>query len=269
MATSAAARTYPKVLATSATENSIPMALPRFLLTPLPQCGTVCLDDAEARHASQVLRLQLGASVELFDGIGGEARAVILSVSKKSVQLEIIQRNDTNRELHYPLELLVALPKGDRQKTLIDGLVQFGTTQLTPLNCERGVAQPTEGALERLRRSVVESSKQCGRNQLMRVSPPQSINNLVTSQADANRGLSLFAHPYGASSTLSAAVNAALVRDEVQTARVAIGPEGGFTEAEIDQLTKAGWTQIALGPRLLRIEFAALQIAAWWASLKS
>ena len=245
------------------------MALPRFLHSPLPPSGLVQLDDAEARHASQVLRLQLGASIELFDGQGGEARALIANVSKKSVHVEIVQRSDTNRELLCPLELLVALPKGDRQKTLIDGLVQYGTTQLTPLNCERGVAQPTEGALERLRRSVVESSKQCGRNQLLRISTPQSINSLVTAQCDPSRCLSVVAHPYGSLSTWREIISATIVQGDISEARVAIGPEGGFTEAEIDQFTQAGWTTVALGPRLLRIEFAALQVAAWWASLKS
>ena len=245
------------------------MALPRFLHSPLPPSGLVQLDDAEARHASQVLRLQLGASIELFDGQGGEARALIANVSKKSVHVEIVQRSDTNRELLCPLELLVALPKGDRQKTLIDGLVQYGTTQLTPLNCERGVAQPTEGALERLRRSVVESSKQCGRNQLLRISTPQSINSLVTAQCDPSRCLSVVAHPYGSLSTLREIIAAKIVQGDIAEARVAIGPEGGFTEAEIDQFTQAGWTTVALGPRLLRIEFAALQVASWWATLKS
>ncbi len=242
------------------------MSLPRFLHAPLPAYGAIDLDGAEARHANNVLRLPVGATVILFDGQGGEALANVKNISKRSVQVEVIERTDTNRELKNPLQLLVALPKGERQKTLIDGLVQFGTTQLTPLNCQRGVAQPTASVLERLRRSVAESSKQCGRNQLLQVSMPQSIEEVVTSPTDLSRCLSLVAHPYGPAPSLHDLVTAAHVHGQ---GRVAIGPEGGFTEDEVEQLLAAGWSQVALGPRLLRVEYAALQVAAWWAALKS
>ncbi len=239
------------------------MAAPRFFHSPLPLVGEVTLSEAEARHASNVLRLTVGAPAVLFDGQGGEAQGLITAVDKRCVAIEIIARSDSNRELPLPLEMLVALPKGDRQKTLVDGLVQLGVTRLTPLVCQRGVAQPTAAALERLERSVVESSKQCGRNQLMCISPPLTIAQVLQSSAMQSTTLSLVAHPYGPSKTLFGV--ASRISLQTTTARMAIGPEGGFSDAEISQWLEAGWLFVELGPRILRVEMAALQLAAWWA----
>ncbi len=243
------------------------MAAPRFFHSPLPLAGEIALSDSEARHASNVLRLSVGAHVVLFDGLGGEACGTITALDKRSVSVEISVRTDTNRELAQPLELVVALPKGDRQKTLVDGLVQLGVTRLTPLVCQRGVAQPTAAALERLERSVVESSKQCGRNQLMRISPPQTIAQVLQVSTGSFSGLSttlsLVAHPYGPGKSLAAIANS--TSSQIASARMAVGPEGGFSDAEVSQWLEAGWQCVELGPRILRIEMAALQLAAWWA----
>lgn len=246
-------------------DYAFPMSSPRFFHPQLPLTGHVSLDDAEARHASNVLRLAVGADVTLFDGQGGEAQGVVASLGKREVVIELIARSDSNRELDQEIELLVALPKGDRQKTLVDGLVQLGVTRLTPLICERGVAQPTDAALERLQRSVVESSKQCGRNQLMCISTPQAIAQLTQPVDLPHDRLLLVAHPYGSQCTLRqvAADGHACPH---KSARLAVGPEGGFSDAEIALWLDAGWRCVDLGPRILRIEMAALQLAAWWAT---
>lgn len=258
------------------------MSPPRFFHPQLPLQGEVLLDDQEARHASNVLRLARGAECVLFDGRGGEAQGVVAALHKRSLTVSINARTDCNRELARPLELLVALPKGDRQKTLVDGLVQLGVTRLTPLICQRGVAQPTASAVERLQRSVLESSKQCGRNQLLAISPPQTIqqaisqavsqaNSQANSQADAanqrpeQSELHCVAHPYGIRQSLRELASGQAA--QASGARIAVGPEGGYSEAEIEQWSQAGWPSIDLGPRILRIEMAALQLAAWWSSL--
>lgn len=241
------------------------MATPRFFHSPLPLAGDVTLCDAEARHASNVLRLSVGAQVVLFDGLGGEASGTVATVHKRSVTVQLTARTDSDRELVQPLELVVALPRGDRQKTLVDGLVQLGVTRLTPLVCQRGVAQPSAAALERLERSVVESSKQCGRNRLMCITPPQTIAQVSQASAEPLTTLSLFAHPYGAATSICEATTD--LRSQITAARMAVGPEGGFSDAEASQWLEAGWQCVELGRRILRIEVAALQMAAWWACL--
>ena len=238
------------------------MALPRFYCERLPVAGAFQLDEDEARHASSVLRMAVGDDCLAFDGRGGEARCTVSGLSKRAVELTIIDRIDTNRELRTPLHFCVALPKGDRQKTLVDFLVPLGVHTLQPLVARRGVAQPVDSALARLSRSVIESSKQCGRNQFMKIADPVSIDQLCAADAADRDELRWVAHPYGEAKSL-----AGLTPDVVSARgiKILIGPEGGFTEDEVTALRTSGWIAISLGPRILRVEVAATYAAAYLA----
>jgi 16S rRNA (uracil1498-N3)-methyltransferase len=149
----------------------------------------------------------------------------------------------------------VALPKGDRQKWLVEKLTELGVTALVPLVTERGVAQPTASAIARLERAVIEASKQCGRNRLMRIARPQAWAAWIAAVATNEGTLRLIAHPGGtplASIDLKAP----------QLTQLAIGPEGGLTDAEVATATAARWQAVDLGPRILRVETAAVALAA-------
>ncbi len=239
------------------------MAWPRFFVTQLPAAGVFQLDEDESRHASGVLRMSVGGVCLAFDGLGGEALCSVTQVSKRLVVLQVDERLDTNRESPKPITIAVALPKGDRQKTLIDFLVQLGVHSFQPLVTKRGVAQPVDAALVRLRRSVVESSKQCGRNQLMNILEPVDLAYWI-SVSKPHAGLSIFAHPYGEVIPLNDLQPNA---KSAEQSTALIGPEGGFTEEEADSLRVAGWIAASLGPRLLRVEVAATHIASWWAEV--
>ena len=132
------------------------MAWPRFFIEHLPTSGLVELDDDESRHASGVLRMSIDDICLAFDGCGGEARCTVARVSKRSVELNIVERLDTDRELSKKVHFAVALPKGDRQKTLIDFLVQLGVHSFQPLITKRGVAQPVDACAR-------EVAPQCAR----------------------------------------------------------------------------------------------------------
>src|SRR5205823_14535109 len=93
-------------------------------------------------------------------------------------ELSIIERREVSRELSFSLTLAVALPKGERQKWLIEKATELGVTRIVPLVTERGVAQPVESALDRLRRGVIEASKQCGRNRLMEIAQSKTASVL-------------------------------------------------------------------------------------------
>ena len=224
----------------------------RFYIPDLPSSGRTQLSADEAKHAAGVLRIQSGDSVEIFDGKDHEAQATVLEVGKRSVTLEINSHNKCDRELTRLVKAFVSLPKGDRQKTLVDGLTQLGISNLIPLQTRRGVAQPTTNALQRLRRSVVETCKQCRRNRLMETDAPVSIEEL-----NLDDHLKLYAHPYGESLPLVSATF-----DSTAPISFAIGPEGGFSDEEVASLDALGWKRVSLGPRILRIEIAALATAA-------
>lgn len=207
------------------------------------------LSGQEARHLGQVMRAKSGDEVVLFDGSGAEFRALVRSVRRDEVELEITERLEIEREAAGKLTLAVALPKGDRQRWLVEKCTELGVAALIPLQTARSVAQPTDNAIERLRRAVIEASKQCGRNRLMEIAPPRQFTDLIQ-QGGAH--LRLLADPSGASLPS---------RTEAPTL-VTIGPEGGFTPEEVAVAQDHGWRIVTLGSRLLRVETAAIAVAS-------
>ncbi|MBO0700480.1 MAG: RNA methyltransferase, partial [Zavarzinella sp.] len=140
-----------------------------------------------------------------------------------------------------------ALPKGDRGDFLIEKLTELGVTDFTPLVTERAVVKADDAKADKLRRAVIEASKQCGRNVLMRVHAPAEWSGWSARQT----GRRFIANPAGGP------VPGSLV-DGVT---VAIGPEGGFTRPELEAAVRTGWELLSLGPRILRVETAAVAVA--------
>jgi 16S rRNA (uracil1498-N3)-methyltransferase len=210
----------------------------------------VTLAGDEARHLATVMRAQPGDEVTLFDGSGAEFAARIVRVGKRDAELEIASRREISRELPFELTLAVGLPKGERQKWLVEKLTELGVTRLVPLVTERGVAEPTAGAIERLRRGVIEASKQCGRNRLMEIGPPAKAADYFAAVTDASTRLVCDPSSDPLMPDPSAPVIAA-----------AIGPEGGFSPDELTTARQAGWHIVSLGPRVLRVETAAIALA--------
>jgi 16S rRNA (uracil1498-N3)-methyltransferase len=213
------------------------------------------LRGAEAHHLAHVLRARLGDEVVLFDGSGVECPARVQRLGRSEVHLQILSRETVDRELPMPLVLGVALPKGDRQRWLVEKAVELGVCRLAPLDTARGVAQPVESALVRLRRAVIEASKQCGRNRLMEVAAAHGWSEFLAAAPDG--ACRLIAHPGG--NRLRSIVE--MARSNTAGIWLAIGPEGGFTDQELAPATVAGWQPVDLGPRILRIETAAVLLA--------
>jgi 16S rRNA (uracil1498-N3)-methyltransferase len=209
------------------------------------------LSGAEAHHLLHVMRAACGSAVTLFDGTGWEFEAVVESAKRTEVELSIVARQLVDREAATALTLGVALPKGDRQKWLVEKATELGVARLVPLETQRGVVQPGENAFERLRRAVIEASKQCGRNRLMEISAPQAWEEFLA--ANYHVAWRLVAQP-GEKLQSWTAQEASIV--------AAVGPEGGITEDEIALAGSLGWQMIGLGPRTLRIETAAIALAA-------
>lgn len=226
----------------------------RFFV-PSPIVGAQArLPASEARHLAQVMRAQVGDEVLLFDGGGAEFTARISRISRDSVELAVLARRESVRESAVDLTLGVALPKGERQRWLIEKAVELGVTRLVPLQTARGVAQPLDRVLERLRRTVVEASKQCGRNRLLEVADSMTTEQFLSTAPPA--ALRLLAEPDPSAASLAML----LARRPARTILAAIGPEGGFTPDELR--AGASWERVSLGPRILRVETAALALAA-------
>jgi 16S rRNA (uracil1498-N3)-methyltransferase len=227
----------------------------RFFSTTPITAGRAQLDGPEAHHLTHVMRAAAGDRVTLFDGSGAEFDAVIEQLNRRAVELQILERREIDRELEFPLVVGVALPKGDRQKWLVEKLTELGVTTLVPLVTERGVAQPTASAIERLNRTVVEACKQCGRNRLMEIAEPKSWNEWLNAPDSRINALRIVAHMSARSLDTS---NMSFRQNTL----VGIGPEGGLTDAEVSAASTAGWHLIDLGPRILRVETAAVALAS-------
>ncbi len=222
----------------------------RFFIEHPPVAAEVTFDEAESQHLAKVMRANVGDVVVGFDGKGTEYRIELKSVGKKKVVGTIKSHADVSREAARQLTLAVALPKGDRQRWLVEKCVELGVTRLVPLLTKRGVAQPVEKAIERLRRAVVEASKQCERNQLMVVEPGQALDELLGSRSPA----SFLLHPSGEAFHHESIL-------PVKEVLAIIGPEGGFTDDEVALAAEHGCQVVNLGPRILRVETAAVSIA--------
>jgi 16S rRNA (uracil1498-N3)-methyltransferase len=222
----------------------------RFYVNSPLAPGPIILQGPEAHHLATVCRLRTGAAVSLFNGDGREYPATVGAVTRKHVELEILAVETPERELRLRLELAAPLPKGDRAAFLVEKLTELGVTAFVPLQTQRSVVHPREAKLEKLQRQVIEASKQCGRNRLMQ------IGELTEWSAYCQREdlpeLRILAHPGGRVEGWPAGRDIAL----------AVGPEGGWTETEVELAQHAGWQLVGLGPRILRIETAALALAA-------
>jgi len=142
------------------------------------------------------------------------------------------------------------LPKGDRGDFLLEKLTELGVTDFVPLQTERSVVHPRDAKLERLQRAVIEASKQCGRNVLMQIHPLAKWDDYCRRETQMKPRL--LAHPSDGES---------IVASREDTC-IAVGPEGGFSDREVEAARSAGWRIVSLGPRVLRVETAAIALAA-------
>ncbi len=217
----------------------------RFFLPEPLNVGPAVLDGPEAHHLATVRRIAAGATITLFNGDGREYAAEVVGVGKKRVDVQVIRVADVSRELRSPIHVGAALPKGDRGDFLIEKLTELGATSFTPLITERAITKSDAAKIDKLQRAVIEASKQCGRNVLMRVNPAAKFAEWVKEIA----GQRWLAHPSG---------NAPFASANGEAVTIAVGPEGGFSDAEVELAVAVGWEVRSLGATILRVETAAL-----------
>lgn len=225
----------------------------RYFVEQEIQAATALLTGAEAHHLLHVMRGKLGDSVKLFDGSGNEYLAQITRLGRRDVELAILSTDTVDRELPLRITLAVALPPGDRQQWLVEKATELGVARVVPLLTQRS-GPVSDSMLNKLRRGVVEASKQCGRNRLLEVAEPVGWSNFVCECHPTARYIAeIGAAPF------SPAMESANWLTEVV---VAIGPVGDWTHEELALAQSNTWKPIGLGPRILRVETAAITLAA-------
>lgn len=216
------------------------------------QLGVIALSEDAANHIGRVLRMQEGQPVLLFDGSGAEFPAVIASVSKKSVDVELIERIERSSESPLDLHLGQVVSRGDKMEFTIQKSVELGVNTITPLISERcGVKldqKRFEKKLEQWQKIAISACEQCGRNTVPEIRPIMKLEQWCAEEYD---GLKLNLHP-------RAKYSINTLPTPVEKVRLLIGPEGGLSAQEIDMTQEYQFEETLLGPRVLRTETAAL-----------
>lgn len=231
--------------------------MPRFYVDlPLNPGMQLDLPENVARHV-QVLRLQPGDEITLFNGQGGEYAATVHQMGKRHVTVEIGAYDATERESPLQLTIVQAISAADRMDYTMQKSAELGVTSIQPVISEycqqRYSGERAEKRLEHWRGVVVSACEQCGRTRVPRILPILTYAAYLANQPAA--GLKLLLSPTGA-------IRHEQLPSSAQEAIVLIGPEGGFSAQEETLAIDAGFTPLILGPRIFRTETVAPVIAA-------
>ncbi|MCA9177296.1 MAG: 16S rRNA (uracil(1498)-N(3))-methyltransferase [Planctomycetales bacterium] len=234
----------------------------RYFIAPPLAPGTHRLDDSESHHFLHVMRGKAGDAATLFDGEGRVACATAVHCDRRTVTMQVDAVDEREDEAARHLHIGVALPKGDRQKWLVEKCVELGVDSITPIVTRRSVAQPDAKALQRLQRSVIEACKQCGRNRLLQLEAAVDLETWLSRPPCAPGELrGWLAHPGRHGDDVDSGLSLTAAAPGA-TLRVLIGPEGGFADDEAEHAFELGWRALSLGPLILRVETAAIAVAS-------
>lgn len=224
------------------------MRLSRFFIDAPLSLGEHDLPEAQAHYIGRVLRMAAGDAVQLFDGSGQEYLGQLLEVGKKSVRVTLDQALPGQAESTLRIHLGQGLSRGERMDWAIQKATELGVDAITPIVSERcEVRLKDERADKRLahwRQVAISACEQCGRSSVPLIHPPITLAEWLKA---ADEDLKLVLHPV-AEPLLSHAKPGSLA--------FLIGPEGGLSDAEVEQAKAAGFHAARLGPRVLRTETA-------------
>jgi 16S rRNA (uracil1498-N3)-methyltransferase len=247
------------------------MRIPRlYLPTALVPDAIVALSADAAHHVARVLRLEVGATVCLFNGEGGGHEAVLHSINKNQVCARVLSYSPRDAESPLQVTLAQCIPRGERMDYTLQKVVELGVTRIAPLfseRCEvRLQGERLDKRLHHWQGIIISACEQCGRTRIPPLAAPMSLQHWLSASNFSGDGLHLVLDPLGADSL------AHCTKPVDNNITLLIGPEGGLNDAEITAAEDAGFMRIRAGPRILRTEtagpavLAALQ--ALWGDLR-
>ncbi|MCX8656781.1 16S rRNA (uracil(1498)-N(3))-methyltransferase [Gilliamella sp. B2840] len=216
------------------------------------QNSLITLNDDAFNHLIRVLRMKIGEEIILFDGSNHITPAIIHEINKKSVTVKTTKTVLDNRESLLNIHLGQVISRGEKMEFTIQKSVELGVNTITPLLSERcGVKLDEERMnkkVQQWQKIVISACEQCGRNVIPVINPVMKLENWCASLTSPLR---LNLHP-------KAQHGVKQLPYDQHNISLLIGPEGGLTDAEINMTHRFDFTDILLGPRILRTETAAL-----------
>ena len=233
--------------------------MPRFYCpTPLATGLALSLPPGAARHV-QVLRLQPGDVITLFNGEGGEFDATVTRMGRSDVDVEVGAHRPVEREAARAVHLLAGITANDRMDWLVEKATELGVASITPLVAERSVlklkGERADKKLAHWQGVAVAAAEQCGRNRVPTIHPAVTLTDWLKKAPPGERWVL----------SLSEGTQPLTQMHSPQTlapVTVLSGPEGGLSPGEEAAALAAGFTPITLGPRVLRAETAPLAVLA-------
>ncbi|WP_457444147.1 16S rRNA (uracil(1498)-N(3))-methyltransferase [Roseateles sp. P5_E4] len=235
--------------------------MPRFFVdTPLAVTdGDIALPPGAARHV-QVLRLQPGDALTLFDGSGPEWQAEVTAMGRSEVRVRLLTAERPQRELARAVTLAVVMPANDRMDFLVEKATELGAAAIQPLMSERSVLRLNGERADKKRAHwqgvAVAAAEQSGRTVPTRIEPVQTLATWLAALPDRDdewRGL------------LSPRAAEPVAAFPQKRALFLSGPEGGLSDTEEDAARARGFAAVTLGPRVLRADTAPLAVLSWLA----
>ncbi len=228
---------------------------------PLSEGAHLALPAGATRHV-QVLRMQPGETVTLFDGRGGQWQATITRMGRSEVKVEVGTHAPIEREAGRAVWLAPGMPANERMDWLVEKATELGVAGIAPLITERSVLRLSGERAERKQAHwqgvAAAACEQCGRNRVPQIDTPRSLADwLAAPVAPTLRRLVLSLE--GDARPLSQAV----AGDTHEAVLLLSGPEGGLSAQEVGQARAAGFEPVTLGPRVLRAETAPLAALSW------
>ncbi len=210
-------------------------------------------------HIRKVLRLRCGDSITVCDGESRDYTVQIQAVESDRVVTEITGVKPNGSEPPIGVALFQGIPKSDKMDFIIQKSVELGIDTIVPVSTERTVVRidnrkDAEAKTVRWQRIALEAAKQCNRGRIPRVLPPMGFRNAL--ELSSGYDLGLIPYEKEAGNRLENYLH----KDHLKSICVFIGPEGGYSEAEIDQAISAGIIPVSLGPRILRTETAGIMV---------
>ncbi|GAB3104351.1 16S rRNA (uracil(1498)-N(3))-methyltransferase [Lysobacter terrae] len=225
---------------------------------PLAPGTELALPESAAAHLARVLRLTVGDECVLFNGDGHDHDARIVALDKRGLRVAVGSSRPVQNESPLRIVLLQGVARGEKMDLILQKATELGVAAIAPLWSQRSEVK-LDGAradkrLAHWRGVVTSACEQCGRARVPEVASPLSL--AATLQQLPTGGLRLILDPEGELAF------AALPADATATLYLAVGPEGGWSDIDREQLRAAGFRGLRLGPRILRTETAGLAAIA-------
>jgi 16S rRNA (uracil1498-N3)-methyltransferase len=234
-----------------------------YVDAPLSSGSLIELPAAAAQHLGKVLRARSGDELVLFTGDGREFAAVIESIRGSRVTASVGAGRAIDRESPLAVTLVQCIARADRMDVIVQKATELGVVRIVPVMSRRSVvrldAAQAASKAEHWRAIAVSACEQCGRNRLPAIEVPRRLTRYL---GEAPPGAArLLLEPDAGSSGAAVEIGAKI--EIGATVEIAIGPEGGFDPDELEAFRVSGFRSVALGPRVLRTETAAIAGLAW------